>query len=61
DGGVSQSAGTPRPVAVNFNRDRVLGALTDITGQNFGFNIAAWRTWYASVSANTNLNLRQFD
>jgi len=61
DGGVSQSAGTPRPVAVNFNRDRVLGALTDITGQNFGFNIVAWRTWYASVSANTNLNLRQFD
>ena len=46
-GGLSMGGG-PKIVSQQFANQPVLDALTAITGQNSGFNQAAWRHWYAS-------------
>jgi len=37
----------------------VLDALTAITGQNFGFNQAAWRRWYAAQKKPETIDARR--
>ena len=49
-GGLSMGGG-PKKVTVVANNDRVLEALIALTGKNFAWDAAAWRTWLASQQA----------
>ena len=35
----------PRAVTVSYQNVEVLGALTKLTGEDFGYDEAAWRRW----------------
>jgi hypothetical protein len=59
DGGVGFGAGSPKPQQrVNQHKD-VLATLSQLTGQNFGFDIPSWRVWFAKTYAYENLDLRR--
>ncbi|XZE44817.1 hypothetical protein SH467x_000012 [Pirellulaceae bacterium SH467] len=60
-GGISQSTGGTSQFLVTENQAGVLSALAAISGQSFGYDQDAWRTWYALTYANSNLDLRRFD
>lgn len=60
-GGISQSTGGTSQFLITENQAGVLSALAAISGQSFGYDQEAWRTWYALNYANSNLDLRRFD
>ena len=37
----------------------VLEALIQLTGQNFDFNVAAWKRWYAAQKASGDIDFRR--
>ena len=57
-GGLSVGGGTKR-VKVSVRNDAVLEALVAITGVNFEWDSAAWRTWLASREAPADYDLRR--
>lgn len=57
-GGLSVGGGTKR-VKVTVRNDTVLEALAAITGVNFEWDSAAWRTWLASREAPAEYDLRR--
>lgn len=57
-GGLSVGGGTKR-VKVMVRNDSVLEALVSITGVNFEWDSAAWRTWLASREAPAEYDLRR--
>lgn len=57
-GGLSVGGGTKR-VKVTVRNDAVLEALVAITGANFEWDSAAWRTWLASREAPSECDLRR--
>jgi hypothetical protein len=61
DGNVGFNAGGPKPQQrLNQHKD-VLATLSRLTDQNFGYDIPAWRTWFAKTYAYENLDLRRDD
>ncbi len=57
-GGLSLGGGTKR-VKVSVRNDAVLEALVAITGVNFEWDSAAWRTWLASRESPADYDLRR--
>lgn len=55
----SFAIGGGKPVQVEIQNQEVLNALIGLTGQNFGFDRAAWTAWYASVHAQPADDLRR--
>lgn len=49
-GGLSMGGG-PKKVTVVARNERVLEALVALTGKNFAWDAAAWRTWLASTQS----------
>jgi hypothetical protein len=45
-GGLSMGGG-PKAARVPVRNDRVLEALVELTGANFGWDVTAWRAWLA--------------
>ena len=46
-----------RSIRQSYDRRPVLDALSKMTGADFGFNKAAWRTWYAQEKIAAGLEL----
>ncbi|MCU0708487.1 MAG: hypothetical protein MUF23_09360 [Pirellula sp.] len=59
DGGVGFSSGGQQPQQRVNQHKNVLATLTQLTGQNFGFDVQAWRVWFAQTYAYENLDLRR--
>ena len=59
DGGVSASTPSVITTKHQYNHEPVLATLTQLTGENFGFDKQKWRQWYAEKFADTNLDLRR--
>ena len=57
-GGLSLGGGTKR-VKTTVRNDAVLETLVAITGVNFEWNAAAWRTWLASRESPADQDLRR--
>jgi hypothetical protein len=57
-GGLSVGGG-PKEVKVWLENHEVLKALIAITGENFEFNEAAWKNWYARQKKPTTLDARR--
>lgn len=59
-GGAGLSMGSSRKqVAVPMKNEQVLQALVTLTGQNFGWDLAAWRAWLARQRAPASIDLRR--
>jgi hypothetical protein len=58
-GGVSQSTARTLTSENILQHQSVLKTLQSLTRENFGFDIGAWRYWYASNYSDSNLNLRR--
>lgn len=59
-GGAGLSMGSSRKqVAVPMKNQQVLEALIELTGQNFGWDLAAWRAWLARQRAPASIDLRR--
>ena len=59
-GGAGLSMGSSRQqVAVPMKNQQVLEALIELTGQNFGWDLAAWRAWLARQRAPASIDLRR--
>lgn len=58
-GGMGMTQGTPKAVETNSQNSGVLGALSSLSGENFGYNKEDWKDWYAHHFANTDLELRR--
>ncbi len=57
-GDVQFSPGQKKPEKVQVKNDGVLSALQTISkGENFGFDVQAWRNWYAKTYAAPNRNV----
>ena len=48
-----------KQVAMPFRNEQVLEALVSLTGQNFGWDIAAWRAWLARQRTPGSIDLRR--
>jgi hypothetical protein len=60
DGGGGLTMGSSRrQVAAPFRNQQVLEALVKLTGQNFGWDAAAWRAWLARQRAPASIDLRR--
>jgi hypothetical protein len=59
DGGVGFNAGAPKPQQRMVQHKQVLSTLSQLTGQNFGFDVQAWQYWFAKTYALENLDLRR--
>lgn len=60
DGGISFSpSGGSKKVKYRNDNDMVRYALERITGENFGYEVADWRAWYARFMTGSNLPLRR--
>jgi hypothetical protein len=59
DGGVGFSSGGQKPQQRVNQHKNVLAALTQLTNQNFGFDVQAWRVWFAQTYSMENLDLRR--
>ncbi len=59
DGGVGFSSGGQQPQQRLNQHKNVLATLTQLTNQNFGYDIPAWRGWFAQNYAYVNLDLRR--
>jgi hypothetical protein len=44
-GGRSSGGPTPKVATFTYQNTEVLAALNRLTGQDFGYNISAWRRW----------------
>ena len=53
------SQGASKPIEVDVPNQEVLQALSAMTGQQYGFDRAAWIAWYASVYAQPAGDLRR--
>jgi hypothetical protein len=51
DSGLSMGGNGPKAAKVAARNERVLEALVTLTGQNFGYDVAAWKAWLASREA----------
>jgi len=59
NGGVSFGNGAPPPTTrVNQHKD-VLAALQSLTGESFGYDMLAWRQWFAQKYAYENMDSRR--
>jgi len=58
-GGGLAMGGGPKIVSKQFANQTVLEALTAITGQNFGFDKAAWKRWYAAQKKPETIDARR--
>jgi len=59
NGGVAFGNGAPPPsTRVNQHKD-VLAALQGLTGENFGYDMLAWRQWFAQKFAYENMDSRR--
>jgi hypothetical protein len=54
DGNVGMSQGKPKDIEVQSQNQGVLGALAELTGENFGFDTESWREWWANKYAPPN-------
>jgi hypothetical protein len=55
NGNVNFGQGQPQPKKARINNDGILNALVTISnGENFGFDVDAWRNWYARKYAAPN-------
>ncbi len=62
NGGTSFGSGSAPPVERQVTHKEVLQALIQASGgQNFGFDQAKWRYWFAENFAKSNLDLRRDD
>lgn len=61
EGGVGFGAGGQKPQQRINQHKQVLSTLSQLTGQNFGFDVQAWRYWFANTYALQNLDLRRDD
>jgi hypothetical protein len=59
DGGVGFNAGGQKPQQRINQHKQVLSTLSQLTGQNFGFDVQAWQYWFAKTYALENLDLRR--
>ena len=59
NGGVSFANGAPPPsTRINQHKD-VLAALQSLTGESFGYDMLAWRQWFAQKYAYENMDSRR--
>jgi hypothetical protein len=59
-GGTGMSmGGGPKFVTQQFTNQAVLDALTNITGQSFGFDQKVWRNWHASQKKPETIDARR--
>ena len=59
-GGIGMGmGGGPKVVAVPMQNQAVLDVLVALTGQNFGFDQRAWKTWYATQDKPPVVNARR--
>lgn len=59
-GGAGLSMGSSRrQVAMPMKNEQVLEALVTLTGENFGWDLAAWRGWLARQRAPASIDLRR--
>lgn len=59
NGGISFANGAPPPTErLNQHKD-VLASLTQLTNENFGYDILEWRKWFARTYAYENMDLRR--
>jgi hypothetical protein len=59
-GGAGLSMGSSRrQVAVPMKNEQVLEALVALTGENFGWDLTAWRGWLARQRAPASIDLRR--
>jgi HEAT repeat protein len=59
-GGAGLSMGSSRrQVAVPMKNEQVLEALVRLTGENFGWDLTAWRGWLARQRAPASIDLRR--
>jgi hypothetical protein len=59
DGGVGFGGGNQQPQRRVNQHKNVLATLSQLTSQNFGYDIQAWRIWFAQTYAYENLDLRR--
>jgi hypothetical protein len=59
DGGVGFGAGGQKPQRRINQHKQVLSTLSQLTGQNLGFDVKAWQYWFAKTYALENLDLRR--
>jgi len=59
DGGVGFNAGGQKPQQRINQHKQVLSTLSRLTGQNFNFDVQAWKYWFAKTYALENLDLRR--
>ncbi len=59
NGGTFGIGGGAKSETVAFNNNSVLAALTQLTGQSFGYDENRWIAWYASVQAAPARDLRR--
>ncbi len=59
-GGAGLSMGSSRKqVAVPMKNEQVLATLVTLTGENFGWDLTAWRAWLARQRAPASIDLRR--
>jgi hypothetical protein len=59
-GGAGLSMGSSRrQVAVPMKNEQVLEAIVALTGENFGWDITAWRVWLARQRTPASIDLRR--
>lgn len=59
-GGMSFGNNGPKVEVVYHNNEDVLQALVQITGgQNYDYNVAAWKSWYTGQKRSLSLNARR--
>ena len=59
EGGGLSLGNNRKQVAMPFRNEQVLEALVSLTGQNFGWDIAAWRAWLARQRTPGSIDLRR--
>lgn len=58
-GGMSFGNQGPKIEVVYHNNEDVLQALVQLTGQNYDYNVAAWKSWYTTLKRANSLNPRR--
>jgi hypothetical protein len=58
-GGLSVGSAPPKYVYQDLTNRDVLSALVGIAGVNFGYDVTAWRSWYASQKKAPAIELRR--
>ena len=58
-GGLSVGDAPPKYITQDLTNREVLSALVGITGVNFGYDVKAWKYWYASQKKPDPIELRR--